>query len=153
METTTYPHQEALEDNNFQIKDVPEAIRKRIYGWNARYKSFEKNPTERVKESLLRDSISMADEIQDFAEQDLADETQTQANTTFQNQPDAPAIAGVVNPQSQSELQSAIHGFLSKEGRIYHIDLKNIMGQRSIPDRVEVGELVLTRSFAFYYPA
>lgn len=148
---TQYPHLEALEDNNLTLKDIPEQIRRKIYQWNHKYKTFESNPTERVKENLMRDSIAMADSIQDFAEKDIDDGSQPEA--PVQNQPEAPQIEGVVNPQSQSDLQNAISGHLSKEGRIYYIDLEKALGQKNIPDRVEVAGVVLHRSLAFYYPA
>jgi len=151
---TTYPHQEAMEDNNFQLKDLPEAIRKKVYSWNNKYKNFTENPTERAKDNLTKDSVAIADSIQDYAEQGLEEENpQPDMTPSEQNQPNVPQIAGIVNQQSNSDLQQAIQGYLSKEGRIYHIDLKKLMGQGSIPDRVEVGELVLQRNFAFYYPA
>ena len=151
---TTYPHQEALEDNNFEIKDLPESIRKRIYSWNNKYKKFQENPTERLKDNILADSVSIADSIQDFAEQGIEDTNQSpQLTPSEQNQPDIPAIAGVVNPNAQNDLKEAIKQEVSKEGRIYHSNLKQLLGTSGLPDRVEVGELVLTRSFAFYYPA
>ena len=151
---TVYPHNEALADHNYQMKDVPENIRKKIYGWNARYKSFEQNPTKKQQENLMKDSLTLADAIQTFAEEKALKPSQpANVPNAEPNQPDVPQIAGLVNQQSNSDLQQAIQGYLSKEGRIYHIDLKKLMGQGSIPDRVEVGELVLTRSFAFYYPA
>ena len=151
---TKYPHIEAMEDNDFQLKDLPDGLRKKVYNWNAKYSKFEENPTERTKDNLMRDSIAIADSIQDFAEKDIQDDSQQpDMKPSEQNQPEAPQIAGVVNPQSQSQLQEAVQVHLSKDGRIYHTDLKNLLGQPSLPDRLEVGGLVLHRSYAFYYPA
>lgn len=155
-----YPHQEALEDNNIQLRDVPEVIRKKVYLWNARYKNFEENPKQKTQQGLIKDSIQLADMIQNFAEEKATNPlpatdsapTQTNALNSVLPTPET-TIAGIVDAPSNNDLKSSIQTYLSKEGRIYVDDLKKILSQRSLPDRVEVGDLVLNRSFAFYYPS
>lgn len=150
---TTYPHQQVLEDNGIELKVLPEAIRKKVYNWKAKYSRFEENPTAKGKENIMKESIAIADAIQNHIEQGIDSAKQPEMTPSANSQPDAPQIAGVVNPQSQNQIQEAVQVHLTKEGRIYHTDLKSLLGQRSLPDRLEVGSLVLHRAYAFYYPA
>ena len=94
------------------------------------------------------------------AEKEVAQEDAPKANqetaavpAQSQNQPDAPNIAGLVNSQTKSVFKDQINSIISKDGRIYHSDLKDIMGVRNLSDVVDVEGMVLERHWAFYYPA
>ena len=104
---------------------------------------------------MVEFSAKIADEITNYSEKDLpdAESADTKPAAPEQNQPSAPVnIAGLKDSESNSDVKDAIMAHISKEGRIYYTDLRKIMNQRDLDDRIQVGGLSLTRCLAFYYP-
>jgi len=153
----TWAHQEALTDNNLTKEDLPSNIKQKFGMFAMKEGAYRKNPTQKNLDAAKVQSVKIADMIQDWVEKDLPDETPTPQpieNQPIVNQPptDAP-INGLKEESDGTSLKDTITRLLQKDGKIYHDDLKKIMGKRNLEDKVEVEGMVLERSWAFYYPA
>jgi len=65
-------HEQLISEEGINFADLPEEIRKRIKGWNLLLARLQKNPEDnKLYTTLQKQSIEIADKIQDFIEQDF----------------------------------------------------------------------------------
>jgi hypothetical protein len=65
-------HEQLISEEGINFADLPEEIRKRIKGWNLLLARLQKNPEDnKLFTTLQKQSIEIADKIQDFIEQDF----------------------------------------------------------------------------------
>jgi uncharacterized protein with von Willebrand factor type A (vWA) domain len=68
-------HEELLQEEGMKVSDLPESIQRKIKGWNLLFARLQKNPDdEKMFRTLQKQSVEIADKIQDFIEQDFDDE-------------------------------------------------------------------------------
>lgn len=151
----TWAHNEAIAMTGVDPKSLPKPIKQRMTTFSMWAAKYNKKPDEKLLQRMVEFSAKIADEITNYSEKDLPDAESADAKPAApeQNQPSAPVnIAGLKDSESNSDVKDAIMAHISKEGRIYYTDLRKIMNQRDLDDRIQVGGLSLTRSLAFYYP-
>lgn len=166
-ENYTWPHNEAISDHKIDAAKLPAEIKGKLKAWKMQAGKYNSGMTEGKFNALCKLSEEIGGLIDEFAENGPKKPEDVQSEAVqpekpaenkepvqdTNNQPDAPAIPGIVNAPSKSDLQLKINAILTKDGRIYHADLKQIMGERNLNDRVEVEGIALERHWAFYYPA
>lgn len=65
-------HEELIAEENVNVNDLPESIKKKIKGFNLLNSRLEKNPeNEKLFNTVQKTSISIADEIQNWLETDF----------------------------------------------------------------------------------
>lgn len=69
----TKTHEILMEEEGYKMSDLPKAIQNSIKGWNVNFKRYERNPDENEARSLQKNSVRIADKIQDFHERDFDD--------------------------------------------------------------------------------
>ena len=68
-------HEELISEENVNVNDLPESIKKKIKGFNLLSSRLNKSPeNEKLFNSVQKTSISIADEIQNWLESDFEDE-------------------------------------------------------------------------------
>jgi hypothetical protein len=68
-------HEEVIDEENVNIADLPESIQKKIKGFNLLYSKFQNNTeNENLRNTLNKNSVVIADEIQNWLEEDFEDE-------------------------------------------------------------------------------
>lgn len=158
IEQVSWPHLQALEDNQIDPQALPQAIRGKIGVFQGHSSIYRQKPSKARLDSIKKLSVQIADMIQDFAERELPEDTNT--GETGSNKPEnngnQPApnvqIPGVISDNGGSNQREGIMAVLNRDKRIYYLDLKKIMGHKGeLPDVVTVDGLVLERSWSYYY--
>jgi hypothetical protein len=68
-------HTELIEEEKIKTSELPENIRKKIKGWNLLYGRLKNNPDdEKMFNSVQRQSINIADLIQDWLEKEFEED-------------------------------------------------------------------------------
>jgi len=68
-------HEELIAEENVNVNDLPETIKKKIKGFNLLSGRLKNNPEdEKLKNTVQRTSIAIADEIQNWLESDFEEE-------------------------------------------------------------------------------
>jgi hypothetical protein len=105
-------HEELIAEENVNVNDLPESIRKKIKGFNLLNSRLNNNPeNEKLFNTVQKTSISIADEIQnwletDFEEEEEDDDKNPPAPASNNNgTPPAPAPAPAPAPVSKSDSQ------------------------------------------------
>lgn len=68
------------------IKDFPTALKLRYNAFNGQEKMFIKNPTLKQQESLIKQSVKIADDTQNWLEKDLPDEDESDQISSLKNE-------------------------------------------------------------------
>lgn len=149
---------EVMKQNNLAEDDLPHKIGKKINTFRMQAGIYDKAPSQSKYESLKIQSITIADEIQNFVERGFPEASvEPLVDTPPAGTPPpvtpSPATPPVVTPPAANEKQQweAIKAYLDKEGRIYVDDLKQVLGAKRLADVLTVDGNVLERSFSFYY--
>ena len=158
-----FPHISLIEENSIDIKTLPQITQKRITAFKMQLANYEKSPTENKENSMMAQSVKIADEIQDFIENGLPSDDGKEpvaapvvptavepTPTPSPVEPAKPIVNGLTNVPTDSDLKEAITKALDKEGRIYHVDLKRILKKRDLDDTIEIDGMKLTRSWGYY---
>ena len=106
-------HEELIAEENVNVNDLPESIKKKIKGFNLLNSRLNNNPeNEKLFNTVQKTSISIADEIQnwletDFEEEEEEDDKNPPAPASNNNgTPPAPAPAPAPTPASKSDSHS-----------------------------------------------
>lgn len=68
-------HEQLIEEEGLKVVDLPTPIKRRIKGWNLLFGKLKKSPDdEKLFRSIQRKSVEIADDIQNYIEQDYDDE-------------------------------------------------------------------------------
>ena len=68
-------HEEVIDEENVNVADLPESIQKKIKGFNLLYSKFQNNTeNENLRNTLNKNSVVIADEIQNWLEEDFEEE-------------------------------------------------------------------------------
>jgi hypothetical protein len=73
MDNYTLPHEEIMKDENLSYRDLPDEIQGMIDDFEEMKADYEELPSEEGLEVLIKESVIIADEIQDFLEMELSD--------------------------------------------------------------------------------
>lgn len=161
-QSITFPHLQAIEDNQIDPNNLPVDIKKKITAFKMQFSMYEKSPTENKVQSLKMQSLKIADMIQDYVEKDLpnggAEPITPNAETPkpvevpkpVENPEPNPPINGKTDAPTDSDLKAEITKALDRDNRIYHVDLKRIMKKRDLDDVITIDGMVLTRSWGYY---
>ena len=83
IENLEQVHTQLIEEEKIKTSDLPENIRKKVKGWNLLYGRLKNNPDdEKMFNSVQRQSISIADLIQDWLEKYNEEEDEEEVTTT-----------------------------------------------------------------------
>ena len=75
-------HEELIAEENVNVNDLPESIRKKIKGFNLLNSRLNNNPeNEKLFNTVQKTSISIADEIQNWLETDFEEEEEEDDKT------------------------------------------------------------------------
>lgn len=78
-------HTQLIQEEQIKTSELPENIRKKIKGWNLLYGRLKNNPDdEKMFNSVQRQSINLADLIQDWLEKELEEEEQEETKEVKQ---------------------------------------------------------------------
>ena len=81
-------HVRLLEEENLTFDKLPKPLKDKIRGWNLLFKRLERNPEdEKLLRSVQKQSIEIADKIQDFIEDDFEDDNKPDDNKPDDNKP------------------------------------------------------------------
>lgn len=87
-------HEQLISEENVNVNDLPESIKKKIRGFNVMNGRLKNNPeNETIFNSVQRNSINIADEIQNWLETDFEDEDEEdedEDNAVDKSTPPAP---------------------------------------------------------------
>ncbi|HON92785.1 MAG TPA: hypothetical protein PKZ07_14555 [Sedimentisphaerales bacterium] len=138
-----YPHLIWISDNpESKETEFPDEVKKLIRSWKLALGNYRKAPSQDYHERLTRDSIRIADLLQDWSEQDLPPDPNTQTPPQQQSQTPPPAVT------DQKEL--AVLEIINRDGRIHRDQLRAILGH--LPSgRISVGATVLDQSWLVWY--
>lgn len=109
-------HEELIAEENVNVNDLPESIRKKIKGFNLLNSRLNNNPeNEKLFNTVQKTSISIADEIQNWLETDF-DEEEEEEDEDDKNPPTPasnnngtpPAPAPAPAPKSDSHSASVV---------------------------------------------
>jgi hypothetical protein len=68
-------HEDVLNEEELSVKDLPLKLQKKIKGWNLMFNKLKANPEdEKLERSLQKQSVTLADAIQDFIEKEYEDD-------------------------------------------------------------------------------
>lgn len=82
-------HEQLISEEGINLNDLPIEIKKRIKGWNLLVSRLEKNPEDtKLFTTVQKQSIEIADKIQDFIEQDFDDDNEGDNNNPPKNESD-----------------------------------------------------------------
>jgi len=86
IENLEQVHTQLIEEEKIKTSDLPENIRKKVKGWNLLYGRLKNNPDdEKMFNSVQRQSISIADLIQDWLEKYNEEEDEEEEVTTTES--------------------------------------------------------------------
>jgi hypothetical protein len=75
MESFDKVHEQLIEEEGIKIADLPVGIQTKIRGWNLLFRKLESNPDDsKLFSSLQKQSVEIADKIQDFIETEFEEE-------------------------------------------------------------------------------
>jgi len=74
MDILTLPHEELMQEESLKHADLPQDIREDIEELEELKSEYKEYPSEAGKNELIRESIAIADTIQDWLERDLPEE-------------------------------------------------------------------------------
>ena len=66
-----FPHVEVLQEENLSPSNLPVELRDMIQEFNELQTEYDQAPSEEGLEELKRESVTIADEIQDYLEENL----------------------------------------------------------------------------------
>jgi len=82
-------HVQLMEEESLTVKQLPQPLQKKLKGWNLLFSRLQKNPEdEKLFRSVQKQSIELADKIQDFIESDYDDDNKPDDNKPDDNKPD-----------------------------------------------------------------
>lgn len=68
-------HEQLIQEEGISVSQLPDAVQRKIKGWNLLMSRLEKNPEdEKLFRTLQKQSVEIADKIQDFIENDFNEE-------------------------------------------------------------------------------
>jgi hypothetical protein len=74
-------HEEIIDEENVNIADLPESIQRKIKGFNLLYSKYQNNTENlNLRNTLNKNSVVIADEIQNWLEEDFEDEEEDDDN-------------------------------------------------------------------------
>jgi hypothetical protein len=73
MDNYTLPHEEIMKDENLSYRNLPDDIQGMIDDFDEMKAEYDELPSEQGLNILIKESIIIADEIQDFLEIELSD--------------------------------------------------------------------------------
>ena len=76
MNTLTLPHEELMQEESIKHSDLPFDIQEDINDIEDLKNEYNEYPSESGRNELIRESIAVADTIQDWLEQDLSEDQQ-----------------------------------------------------------------------------
>ena len=71
--TLELPHEELMAEEAIRYVELPQEIKDDIQDFEELKSEYRENPSEIGRETLIKESIKIADTIQDWLEQDLPD--------------------------------------------------------------------------------
>lgn len=74
MNKLTLPHEELMQEEQLKYSDLPDDIREDINELEELKQEYTESPSESGKNVLMRNSIEIADTIQDWLERDLPED-------------------------------------------------------------------------------
>ncbi len=74
MDILTLPHEELMQEESLKYSDLPEDIREDIEELEELKSEYKEYPSDAGKNELMRESIAIADTIQDWLERDLPED-------------------------------------------------------------------------------
>lgn len=108
-------HEELISEENVNVNDLPESIKKKIKGFNLLNSRLQKNPeNDKLFNTVQKTSIAIADEIQNWLESDFEEEEEEDDNNppapapTPTNNGTPPASNPAPAPKSNSHPTSVI---------------------------------------------
>jgi hypothetical protein len=84
METLTLVHEEVMQEENLRYGDLPIDIQEDINELEELKSEYNDSPSEQGRNILIKESIQIADDIQDWLEKDL-DEDEENTNSFVEN--------------------------------------------------------------------
>jgi len=131
-----FAHIELMNEEGIKEADLPKEIRQKIRGFNMQIPRYNKKPTENLFNSLQKQTVQIADMIQDWMEKDIKEEEEKQE----------PTPPPVEDKEAQVRAKLVDNTIDAKE-------LKAIIGKLNVwSGREKVGKLVLVRdSFSDTY--
>ena len=78
MNKLTLPHEELMQEEQLKYSDLPEDIREDIVELEELKEEYMESPSESGKNVIIRNSIEIADTIQDWLERDLPEDEEEQ---------------------------------------------------------------------------
>jgi hypothetical protein len=88
MNTLTLPHEELMQEESLKFIDLPQDIREDIAEIEELKGEYREYPSETGKNELIRESIAIADTIQDWLERDLPDDDENIVDNIESNDKD-----------------------------------------------------------------
>jgi hypothetical protein len=74
MNILTLPHEELMQEESLKHADLPQDIREDIEELEELKSEYKEYPSEAGKNELIKESIAIADTIQDWLERDLPED-------------------------------------------------------------------------------
>ena len=103
-------HEQLISEENVNVNDLPESIKAKIKGFNVLNNRLKNNPENvAVFNSVQRNSISIADEIQNWLETDFEDEDDEEDDVNNKATSDAPKKNNTPAPATASALKGDKH--------------------------------------------
>jgi hypothetical protein len=84
METLTLVHEEVMQEEKLRYSDLPIDIQEDINELEELKSEYNDSPSEQGRNILIKESIQIADDIQDWLEKDL-DEDEENPNSFVEN--------------------------------------------------------------------
>ncbi len=84
METLTLVHEEVMQEEKLRYSDLPIDIQEDINELEELKSEYNDSPSEQGRNILIKESIQIADDIQDWLEKDL-EEDEEEDNSFVQN--------------------------------------------------------------------
>lgn len=161
-------HEELISEENVNVNDLPESIRRKIKGFDLLNSRLKSNPeNEKIKNTVQRTSVDIADEIQNWLELDLEDDDEVDTaiiSTPIQKNNNTPkptennnnSVTPNVTLNTQTKpskfgnlvMEKKILAFLNANGdRIDTKTLTNIIGREPNYPAQEVYGIVLKKVF------
>ena len=94
MKNEKLKHVELMEDNNIALIDLPKEIKNKINALTPTISRYNKNPSEKLKDAIIKQDIGIADLIADYIEKDLPDSDEDELDEEIT----PPIIPAVVAP-------------------------------------------------------
>jgi hypothetical protein len=74
METLTLVHEEVMQEENLRYSDLPVDIQEDVNELEELKNEYNDSPSEQGRNILIKESIKIADDIQDWLERDLPED-------------------------------------------------------------------------------